>query len=51
LLFRRQPYHPPLIIGITEGGEDALADPEIGMPLMRTFDRSRESERHAAETA
>ena len=49
LLLWCQFHHAPGVIRITEGGEDAFADAEIGRALMRTFDCSGESERCAAK--
>src|SRR4029078_12860084 len=42
-------HHAPGIVGITEGGEDAFADAEIGRALMSAFDRAGESECRAAK--
>jgi hypothetical protein len=44
LLLGSELDHAPVGVGVTEGGEDALADPKIGVPLMRALDRSGQAQ-------
>jgi len=49
LLRRGKPDHSELRVWISEGREDPVADPEIGMPMMRAFHRAGQREGETAK--
>ena len=49
LLFRGQLHHTPVVVRMPERCEDALADPKVGMPLVRAFDHTGQRKRDTAK--